>query len=113
MTNDKPVTVICKYVVKPGKEAEMRALLADHYPTLRRAGLVTEEPALIYSGVPGDDEKEERHGRSTGVFIEIFSWRTGDSSRVAHESPDVMKVWEPMGAICEHMEFPHFERITP
>ena len=30
---------------------------------------------------------------------------------LAHQLPDVMAVWEPMGAICEEMDFPGFELL--
>ena len=100
---------ICQYTVKKGHEAEMEALLAKHWPTLRKAGLASEEPPVIYkglaSGKPGD-----QHGAS-GVYIEIFSWSRPDGPAIAHETPEVMAVWEPMGAICEHMDFPMFETL--
>ncbi len=97
---------ICQYKVKAGKEEEMVALLAKHYPALKKAGLVTDDPPLVYRGLPaaqpGGDHGAER------VFIEIFSWSTEQGPHLAHQSPDVMAVWEPMGAICEHMDFPNF-----
>src|SRR5687767_5089242 len=41
MPSQKPLINICRYQVKPGKEAEMERLLAVHWPTLHKAGLVT------------------------------------------------------------------------
>jgi hypothetical protein len=38
-------------------------------------------------------------------------WRDQDSPAIAHQTPEVMAVWEPMGAICEQMDFPVFEPI--
>lgn len=96
-----PVTVLCTYRVIPGQEAAFEALLALHYPALRKADLATERVPSIYRGTDG-----------TGgpVFHEIFEWRDEDSSRVAHESPLVMAVWEPMGELCEGREGrPQFE----
>ena len=112
MTDPDPVTVICKFVVKPGKEAQMKALLKNHWPTLHRLGLTTDEPAQTYVGVAAPEEKERAGGASTNVFVEIFSWKDARQPDLAHQSPEVMAVWEPMGALCEHMEFPHFERVT-
>ena len=43
------------------------------------------------------------------MYIEIFSWKSPEAPQVAHQTPEVMAVWEPMGAICEHMDFPSFE----
>jgi hypothetical protein len=107
----KPVTVICRYVVKPGKEAAMEALLARHWPTLHAAGLVTDEPAQAFRGVAASAEKEHSHGAGHNVYVEIYAWKDEGSSNLAHQSPQVMAVWEPMGDCCEHMEFPHFERV--
>lgn len=112
MSEDSPVTVICKFVVKPGQQDAMRALLAKHWPTLHACGLTTDEPAQVFQGVPAAPEKEEAHGASTNVFVEIFSWKNARAPQVAHESPEVLAVWEPMGACCSHMEFPHFERVS-
>ncbi len=104
------VTVICHYRVKPGKEAEMEALLSKHWPALQRAGLVTDEPAKIYRGLPSG-KPEGRHG-AAGSYVEIFAWKDESASAIAHQTPDVMAVWEPMGAICEEMDFPAFEKIA-
>ena len=50
---DKATRVnICQYKVKPGQEKEMERLLALHSPTLHRAGLATDEPAVVYRGLP-------------------------------------------------------------
>jgi hypothetical protein len=105
MANPARKVNICQYTVKEGKEAEMEALLAKHYPALKKAGLV-EHPPVVYrglsSGKPGGN-----HGAAR-TFVEIFSWKDNNGPELAHQSPDVMAVWEPMGAICERMEFPHF-----
>jgi hypothetical protein len=109
MSQDKPHTVICRYKVKPGNEEEMIQLLKKHWPTLHAAGLTTNDKPVIYrslaSGKPGGDH--DAHD----TFVEIFSWKNGRAAGVAHETPEIMAVWEPMGAICEDMEFPHFERL--
>ena len=94
---------ICTYKVKPGKEDEMVDLLQRHHPALLKAGLVTDEPPQIFRGLP-----DPHHG-AEGVFVEIFAWKDDQGPNLAHESPEVMAIWEPMGAICEHMDFPSFE----
>lgn len=87
----------------------MIELLRKHWPTLRAAGLATDQPPLVYrsvrSGKAGPNHDAER------TFVEIFSWTSADGPNAAHETPEVMAVWEPMGAICEHMDFPSFERL--
>ena len=110
--NDHPETVICRYALKPGAEPEMLRLLARHWPTLHRAGLVTDTPPLVFRGLPSTADKEQRHGKGAAVLIEIFAWKNAKSAESAHQSPAVMAIWEPMGALCQAMEFPHFEAVA-
>lgn len=105
MSDAKPVTVICRYQVQPGKQAEFEALLARHWPALHAAGLVTDRPAVAYKGLPGQHHDAER------VYVEIFEWKDEQASGRAHQSPAIMAVWEPMGECCSAMAFPHFEPL--
>lgn len=111
MRTNKPVLNICTYRVKPGKEVEMEKLLAVHWPALKKAGLVTDEPAQMYRALPSKKPGAAHSAERT--YVEIFSWADASSVDLAHQLPDVMAVWEPMGAICERMEFPAFERFEP
>ena len=52
-------------------------------------------------------------GLGSGVYLEIFSWAQENSAQIAHETPEVMAVWEPMGVICDKMDFPEFEPFDP
>jgi len=109
MKSDEPETVICTYRVKRGKEGEFLDLLEQHWPTLRKAGLATDEPPRIYRG---SDES------GNPFFMEIFTWVNGKGAASAHETPEVMAIWEPMGAITEArdgrpaMEFPNVKPIA-
>lgn len=109
MSQDKPQTVICRYQVKPGQEARMLELLGKHWPTLHAAGLTTDDAPVIYRSVPSGKPGEGQDAPC--IIVEIFTWKTGASAGVAHQTPEVMAVWEPMGALCDDMDFPHFERI--
>lgn len=109
MSQDKPQTVICRYKVKPGKEGQMLELLKKHWPALHAAGLTTDDKPVIYRAIPSGKPGGGHDAPNT--FVEIFSWKTGASAGLAHQMPEVMAVWEPMGAICDDMDFPHFERI--
>jgi hypothetical protein len=109
MAKNKALLNICTYKVKPGKEAEMERLLAVHWPTLHRAGLVTDEKPHIYRGLPSE-KPGGAHGAER-TYVEIMVWRDQDGPAIAHQTPDVMAVWEPMGAICVQMDFPVFEPI--
>src|SRR5262245_17770257 len=107
----RPLINICRYKVKPGKRAEFERFLALHWPTLHAAGLVTDEPARIYRGLPSE-KPGGRHG-ADGVYLEIMSWRDAKQMEIAHQLPEVMAVWEPMGVLCEEMDFPSFEPFEP
>jgi hypothetical protein len=109
MPMNKPLLNICTYKVKPGKEGEMEHLLSLHWPTLHRAGLVTDEKARIYRGLPSG-KPADAHGAER-TYVEIMVWRDRDAPAIAHQTPEVMAVWEPMGAICEKMDFPAFEPV--
>jgi hypothetical protein len=109
MTTNTPLVNICTYKVKPGKEAAMERLLALHWPSLHRAGLVTDEKARVYRGLPSQKEGAAHGAERT--YVEIMVWRDEEGPALAHHTPEVMAVWEPMGAICEEMAFPSFELI--
>ena len=50
-----PNTVICHYRVVPGNEARFESLLEDHWPTLHRLGLVTDDPPQHFKGAEQDN----------------------------------------------------------
>jgi hypothetical protein len=103
-TSNKSVPVLCIYRVKDGKEPEFRALLDRHGPTLAKLGLATGEMPRIW-------RSKTRSGKV--VFVELFEWKDAKSVDVAHQSPELMQVWEPMGALTEDMEFLDVEAIGP
>ena len=111
MPRNAAETAICTYKVKPGKAKEFEALLARHWPTLRKLDLVTGDPAVVYRGLPAGPGKD-RHAVGPSTFVEIFTWKDAKAVEAAHHSPELMKIWEPMGQLCESMEFPHFERLA-
>jgi hypothetical protein len=100
---DKPVPVLCIYKVKKGKEAEFLTLLEKHWPTLRKHELATPERATVHKAAT-------RHGDGT-VFTELFGWASERAIGVAHETPAIMQIWEPMGALCDDMDFLHIQPV--
>ena len=98
-----PVTNIVTYVPKPGKEAELLALVKKHEPALRKVGLVTAEPFKVYRAF---DIRKQRVS-----FIEYFQWKDGRVSELAHQTPEVMAVWEPMGPILEDLTICEVEAL--
>lgn len=91
--NGMPTMMQCVYRPKPGHEEALFALVKRHWPTLRDAGLTTDTPALLYRAT------EKRGGRT--FFLEIFSWKDERSSGIAHQLPEVMAIWEPMGPMID------------
>lgn len=91
------------YRVKKGHDGQFRELLAQHWPTLHRLGLVTQEPARIWRG------ENIRSKFDGSTWIEMFTWKEDGSSDVAHQTPEVMKIWEPMGPILEGMDILYLE----
>jgi len=106
--SDEPQTVIAIYRVRADKEQEVFGWLRKHYPALKGVGLVTDDVPIVYRGVESD-------GRP--IVFEVFSWRDSSAPDTAHQLPDVMAVWEPMGACVEErdgkpkMEFPHVSKL--
>ncbi len=92
----RPVDVLCIYRVKPGNELAFRKLLAQHGPALKGAGLSGDRAPTIWAS-------KSRDGKT--VFVEWMQWKDASSSDAAHQMPEVMAVWEPMGALAEEMEF--------
>ena len=98
-----PVTNIVTYVPKKGKEAELLALLKKHEPALRKVGLVTDEPFRLWKAYDIRKQREQ--------FIEYFVWKDGQASDVAHQTPEIMAVWEPMGPVLEELTIYEVEPI--
>jgi hypothetical protein len=105
----KPEVVFALYRPHAGKDAELRRLISKHLPVLRKLELVTDRPAILVRA-------------KDGTYIEVFEWRTEESAKLAHEHPEVAKVWEAMGEVAdfpalESLEeakerFSHFEPVT-
>jgi quinol monooxygenase YgiN len=100
--------VFALYRPHPGREAELRKILARHVPTLRRLEMATDrEPIVVKS--------------KNGTLVEIFEWATSDAAEKAHHHPEVAKVWEAIGKIADmpvldsleeaKQRFPHFEPV--
>lgn len=100
----KPVLTHVTYRPKKGKEGELFALVKKHWPTLKEIGLATNEPAKVYRAT------DKRSGQV--YFIEIFSWRDEKASDIAHQTPEVMAVWETMGPVLEGLELAKLEPFS-
>ncbi|MDB4965192.1 MAG: hypothetical protein JWN44_881 [Myxococcales bacterium] len=98
-----PRSMLCIYKLNPGAEEKFRPLIKAHWPTLNAVGLAGPEPVKIWRG-------ENKKGDIT--YIETFQWKDADAPRIAHQTPEVMKVWEPMGPLLAGMDFLEIEPAT-
>ena len=81
-----PETVVVTYHVREGKLPEMEKLMReDHWPLLRRLGLVLESPHVLVSGT--EDGKKP-------YIREVLTWR--DSDTPVNAPPAVEAVWKRM-----------------
>ena len=81
-----PETVVVTYHVREGKQADMERLMReDHWPLLRRLGLVLESPHVLVSGT--EDGKKP-------YIREVLTWRDHDTPDNA--PPEVEAVWKHM-----------------
>lgn len=100
--------VIACYRPKPGKDADLLALVREHVPTLRAQGLATERPVTAMRA-------------SDGTIVEVFEWRSAEAVERAHHDAVVQRLWErfllvsdfgTLAALPGSAEpFPHFEPL--
>ena len=100
-----PVTMLVTYRPKKGKEKEMLSLVERHWPILNKVGLVTKEPVKIWRAT------DKRSGEV--YFVEMFQWKDSEASTIAHQTPEVMAMWEPMGVILEELKLASIEPVSP
>src|SRR5262249_27418206 len=90
-----PVHTMVTYLAKPDKEAELLELVRKHEPALRKVGLAGPEPFRLWKAY---DIRKGRHS-----IVELMAWKDGNASETAHQTPEVMAVWEPMGPVLEEL----------
>lgn len=81
---------IAAYRPKPGKEAELLAITAEHHAILFDEGLVTgRRPVVMVS--------------SDGTVVEVFEWLSEPAIERAHSNPAVLALWERYAAVCSYV----------
>lgn len=86
--SEKTLFAIASYRPHAGKEAELREILREHEPALRREGLITDFPFVQLQA-------------ADGTLIELFEWKSEAAKDAAHRSPVVWPIWERMMAAAE------------
>jgi hypothetical protein len=104
----KPVPTLVAYRPKPGHEKEMLALVEKHWPILDKAGLVTKDPPKIWRAY---DLERGGKGEPAIYFLELFAWKDEAASDVAHQTPEIMAIWEPMGAHMASLQITKLEAV--
>ena len=92
------------YRPKKGKEDELLALVKKHGPALESTGLITGGKPQVF--------KAHNIRTNQDFFIEIFSWRDEKASSLAHQTPEIMAVWEPMTPILEGLEISVIDAVA-
>ncbi|MEH7332956.1 antibiotic biosynthesis monooxygenase [Neobacillus drentensis] len=82
------VVFMALYRPKPGNEKELMEVLKEHIPTLRQEELITDHELLTLQA-------------EDGTIIEIAEWKSTEAIEKAHQNPNVMAVWNKIGALAE------------
>jgi hypothetical protein len=83
-------SVIAVYKPRAGKQGDLEALVAKHWPALRARSLVTDRRPLIMRA-------------ADGTIVEVFEWLSREAIEQAHHDPIVQALWAEFGKACELM----------
>jgi hypothetical protein len=97
-----PLSMMVIYRAKKGHEAALLQLVKMHWPVIYELGLATSTPARVW-------KTTNREGKV--AFVEMFEWRDAKAPQLAHQSPEVMAVWEPMASVMEGVEIAEAELL--
>jgi hypothetical protein len=97
VSSSAPVNNLVCYYPKKGKEKELLALIEKHWPTLKAIGLATDLPAKIWKAT--DVNTGEKY------FVEFFQWKNSEGADIAHQTPEVLAIWEPMVTVLNMDKF--------
>jgi hypothetical protein len=85
------------YRAKPGALAALEAIVVKHGPVLRASVSNPDAPVQVFRAT------DIRDPSAGPVLVESFAWRDARASDLAHQLPEVMAVWETMGAYLADM----------
>ena len=81
--------VIVAFKPKPGKDAELAAVVEKHWGILKREGLVTDRPRYTMQA-------------KDGTILEVFEWLSPEAIQKAHHNPAVLALWTEFEAACDY-----------
>ena len=82
--------VIAAYKPKAGKQDALIELTKTHVQRLKKEGLVTDREPVIMEA-------------ADGTVIEVFEWLSSGAIQKAHSNPEVLKMWEEYGEVCDYV----------
>jgi hypothetical protein len=100
-------TVIATYQAKQGKEDDLLKVMAKHWATIHRLGMVLDQPHLVLRG-------KDDSGKT--YFVEILTW--DDAETPDHAPAEVRAIWKEMEPLVEQrpshqgIEFPEVHVVT-
>jgi hypothetical protein len=106
MPQSSPVTMLVIYRPKKGQSAALQAIVEQHGPALAKLGLL-KEPVRVWKATD-----KRGHGATEPYFVELMQWRDGEASNIAHQTPEVMAVWETMGPLMEELTLTELDPIS-
>ena len=102
------LTVIACYRPRQGRDADLRALIRAHVPTLRAEGLLQDDAEILLQAADGS-------------YLEIFTWKSEADSRSAESNEAVQRLWRAMADCADFLRltdlseaarpFAHFHRV--
>lgn len=90
LQNADPETVHITFRPKAGREAALKRVIADHWATATKLGLVQPEPHVTV-------EMKDETGRP--CFVDIFTWRDRDIPDNAPAA--ILVIWADMNRLTE------------
>ena len=88
--DDDPETVMITFRAKAGAETELAQVIADHWATAKKMGLVHAAPHVTV-------RTKDQGGKP--CFVDIFTWRDRDIPDNAPQA--IQKIWGDMGRLTE------------
>ncbi len=82
--------VIVAYKPFPGKEMELKKLVANHWSILDKEKLVSPRQPIIMESL-------------TQSVVEVFGWKSKEAMASAHDNPVVKKLWEEFSLVCDYI----------
>lgn len=83
--------VIACYRPKPGKAADLKALMKTHLSTLASEGLVSDRASIMMEA-------------ADGTVLEVFEWKSAEAIASAHSNPVVHAMWERYAAVSDYVK---------